>query len=319
VLVNPGDRLSFDRVLNKPPRGIGDRSRELLAGWMDSSGLPASEAMRRVERVPGIPRAARESMARLGAFLEKTSALAAGGAPALEVIDAVLAGSGMLDALDASTPEGAQRLENLEEFRRSALEFDGRAPGEGLAGFLSSISLLTSADDYDPSAGRLYLMTLHCAKGLEFDVVFVAGVEEGLLPFTRPGRFAPDDLEEERRLLYVGMTRAREALHLTWAARRLRPGSPFCGPSRFISEALSGRSCPAGRAADAGEPEQAASQEFRKGMTIHHPRYGGGRVVAAVRRGSEWQLTVDFGMDEPKVLLTGYVPITVTGEARTRR
>ena len=232
------------------------------------------------------------------------------------MVDAVLAGSGMLDALDPSTVEGSSRLENIDEFRRSANEYDSLHPGSGLAGFLTTISLMTTSDAYDSGADRLSLMTLHCAKGLEFDTVFIAGVEEGLIPFIRAGRFGPDDLEEERRLLYVGMTRAKDRLYLTWAERRARPGVTAGGVSRFVSEVSldSGSTVPAPAAAVPDPVIGVPDTRFSRGNVIHHPRYGMGTVLKAVRRGGEWQLTIDFGMDEPKTLLTGYVPITIVRE-----
>lgn len=313
ALANPGDLVSLSRVINKPARGIGDKSRDLLFERLSSSTAPPAELMKRAERMEGLPRAAAQSLRNLGAFLDRTSALAEGGAPAAEVVDAVLAGTGILEALDQGTVEGSARLENINEFRRSANEYDILQPGAGLAGFLTSISLMTTSDTYDSSADRLSLMTLHCAKGLEFDTVFVAGVEEGLLPFIRAGRFGPDDVEEERRLLYVGMTRAMDRLTLTWAQNRARPGVSVRGASRFLAEI----SLDAGGGrpeVEAPPVEEYAEKVFSRGNVIHHPRYGLGMVAKAVRRGGEWQLTVDFGMDEPKVLLTGYVPITIVRE-----
>ncbi len=312
VLVNPADLVSFGRVVNKPARGIGDRSRDALieAAVSDPAGLPG--VLGRPDRIAGISRRACESLRLLGSFFERTRALVARGAPVSEVVDAVVAGTGMLDALDSSTVEGASRLDNISEFRRSAIEYDMSPHGGGTAGFVTQISLLTTSDEYDPSAGRLSLMTLHCAKGLEFGTVFVAGVEEGLLPFVRPGRFGPDDVEEERRLLYVGMTRAMNRLYLTMASRRARPGVQSGGPSRFLAELLPDGSARA--AAKTPEPEASPAVVYRRGNIVHHPRYGMGMVLKAARRGGEWQLEVDFGFDEPKSLLTGYVPITIVRE-----
>jgi DNA helicase-2/ATP-dependent DNA helicase PcrA len=231
-------------------------------------------------------------------------------------VDRLLAEMGFLDQFSGKGSEEEARAENIAEFRRTAHEYDASNPSGGLPGFLQGISLLTGADDYDGDTDRMVFMTLHCAKGLEFRVVFVAGVEEGLLPFVRPGEFAPADLEEERRLMYVGMTRARDLLYLTHVHDRDRPGVRMGGPSRFISEAASAfapAETPIHAPAAAG-----GTTVFRRGNLVHHPRYGRGIVLHAARRGSEWQLTVDFGFDEPKVLLTGYVPITVLKEKGTK-
>lgn len=311
ALANPLDRMSLERVLNKPPRGIGDRSRDLLFRHIEATGLGMFDALASAERIEGMPGKAASSMRDLGSLLSSASKEAASGSPAAEVLDRIVAGLNLLGQYAGGDPESEARLENVDEFRKTAYEYDAANPGGGLAGFLGSISLLTSGDEYDPGTDRLPLMTLHCAKGLEFEAVFVAGVEEGLLPFVRQGDNVPSDIEEERRLLYVGMTRARRRLFLTWCSGRERPGSRIFGASRFLSEI---GECAASRPAGPAEEPRPLTAAYRRGNVVHHPRYGRGLVLAAVRRGTEWQLTVDFGLDEPKVLLTGYVPIPVVSE-----
>ncbi len=311
VMVNPMDRMSLERVLNKPPRGIGDRSRESFFAMCDRSGSDVFSVLQMTERMEGISSKASESLRALGAVVPAISREAAKGAPVAEMVDRVLAELGLLEMYSGPDPEDEARMQNLEEFRRTAYDFDLASPGAGLAGFLARISLMTSVDEYDEAADRICFMTLHCAKGLEFDTVFVAGVEEGLLPFVRPGEQMPSDLEEERRLLYVGMTRARRRLILTYCLHRQRPGSHLYGPSRFLAETSGGSAAAPGR--PVAGPEEGTAV-YRRGNVVHHPRYGLGIVVAASRRGSEWQLTIDFGLDEPKILLTGYVPIPVVKE-----
>jgi DNA helicase-2/ATP-dependent DNA helicase PcrA len=311
VLANPRDRISLERVLNKPPRGIGGRSRALFFEYCDCTGLGVYDALLSAERVEGVPSRAAGSLVSLGALLSSTAAEASSGSPAAEVLDRMIGGLDLLGQYSEADPESEARIENINEFRKTAYDFDSSNPGGGLSGFLASISLLTTGDEYDPDADRLPLMTLHCAKGLEFEAVFIAGVEEGLLPFIRQGDNFPADVEEERRLLYVGITRARSRLFLTWCAGRERPGSRFSGPSRFLAE-LGGPG--EGKERKAREEKPAAGIVYRKGNVVHHPRYGMGLVLAASRRGAEWQLTVDFGLDEPKILLTGYVPIPVVKE-----
>lgn len=311
VLANPRDRGSLERVLNKPPRGIGDRSRDMFFQHCDSSGLSLFDAMLSAERIEGLPGRAAGSLRGLGELLAAASREASSGSPSAEVIDRILAGLNLLEHYAGADPEAETRIENINEFRKTAYDFDASNPGGGVAGFLASVSLMTTGDEYDPGADRLPLMTLHCAKGLEFEAVFIAGVEEGLLPLIRQGDNFPADVEEERRLLYVGMTRARSRLCLSWCGNRERPGSRFFGASRFLDELGEAGEC---RKKPVLRAQAASGTVYSKGNVVHHPRYGKGIVLHASRRGGEWQLTVDFGLDEPKILLTGYVPIPVVKE-----
>jgi len=324
VVLNPADRLSFRRIVNNPRRGVGAKSLGCFEGFVDETGMNPVEALSGAERIPGLSGRARSGMARLGRLLERAAGLVESGAPALEVAEYLLAESGYLDGFSPDDPEDARRLENLEQLRGSLAEFDREHPAAGLPGFMAEVSLLTSADSFDSEReGAVTLMTLHCAKGLEFDCVFLAGADEGMLPFVRPGRRETADLEEERRLMYVGITRARKRLFVSSVVGRRRPGVPAGGPSRFLAEA----GLLEGAASRGAAPSPAVAREVRvhsepsgysRGNLVRHPRYGKGLVVRAGRRGEEWQLTVDFGFDEPKVLLTGYVPIEILKRRGTR-
>lgn len=313
LVANPADRVSLERVINKPPRGLGERGRSAFFEYAYSSGRDLLACLCSASAVEGLSRRAVASLEHLGGVLSEAARASSSGAPASEIVDRIVADLGFLERFRGAGPEEEARLENVEEFRKTALEHDAAHPSAGLPGFLQGISLLTSSDDYEQGADRLVLMTLHCAKGLEFSVVFIAGVEEGLLPFVRPSETAPADLEEERRLMYVGMTRAKDLLYLTYVPWRQRHGARAGGPSRFIAEAAEAFAPVPGEEVTAAAPE-ARMTVYRRGNLVHHPRYGRGLVLHAVRRGPEWQLTVDFGFDEPKVLLTGYVPIPVIRE-----
>jgi DNA helicase-2/ATP-dependent DNA helicase PcrA len=325
LVVNPADSSSLSRVINRPPRGVGRKSGELFFGGV-APGSDCIDALLRAGAVGGLPARTRTALVHLGESLDSARRAASAGASATEVTDAVIRGTGLLSQYDPGDVQDRARLDNLEEFRSGVSEYDRLVPDGGLAGYLGEVSLLSSSDEYSGAEGKLALMTLHCAKGLEFDAVFVTGLEEGMLPFVRPGESSCSDLEEERRLLYVGMTRARKRLFLTFASDRPRPGVRMSGPSRFISE-IAGLEHPAvgsGRASGEVPGKRSVpvptpvTARYSKGNLVSHPRYGKGLVVKASRRGDEWELTVDFGFDEPKILLTGYVPIEVVRERGTR-
>jgi DNA helicase-2/ATP-dependent DNA helicase PcrA len=311
VVVNPGDGESMSRIINKPARGVGEKSAAVFFGQARSRGLDYISALASATRMPGINPRGAAALERLGETLGKASEMVARGDPAGEIVDMVLLETGLAEQYGSGDVTDQARLENLEEFRRFAAQYDLERPRGGLTGFLMEQSLMTTQDSY--SGQGLALMTLHCAKGLEFDVVFIAGLEEGLLPHIRRGERGPGDLEEERRLLYVGMTRARKRLFLTTCASRAARGGFGGGPSRFLAEiapALPRRDSPP--AAMPGDPPP--EEDFRRGEIIGHPRYGRGMILSARRRSGEWELTIDFGFDEPKTILTGYVPIQRYGD-----
>ncbi|MFO8183883.1 MAG: UvrD-helicase domain-containing protein [Candidatus Aegiribacteria sp.] len=317
VLLNHRDRLSLERIINRPTRGLGKKGRAAFFSFVDSTGMDPLDAMLLAGEINGVTAKAAEELRKLGRWYESAAERNAEGASASETVDSLLESTGLAGQYDSGDVTDQSRLENIAEFRRSVLEYDQAVPEGGLSGFMTEISLATTVDEYEGrDSGKVALMTLHCAKGLEFDTVFIAGLEEGMLPFIRPGEFAPSDMEEERRLLYVGMTRAMERLILTCAINRKRGGVRQSGPSRFIDEIAGGQTrippsenLPPSKTT-AGEPESGSS-EYRRGNLIEHPRYGRGIVTSAVRNGSEWRITVDFGFDEPKTLVTGYVPIPI--------
>ncbi|MBN1433490.1 UvrD-helicase domain-containing protein [Candidatus Fermentibacterales bacterium] len=327
LVVNPKDRVSLIRVLSRPRRGIGDKSRQALLQAIDSRPeLSPLEVMGDPAGLcRGLSTRAASAMRDLAALLADAAEMdRSRSAGVREIAAFLLTRSGLEDSFRTGLSEDDSRLYNLAELLGMAAQFDLDSPGEGLAEFLAQTSLLTSVDEYDSDAERLALMTLHCSKGLELDTVFICGLEEGLLPLERPARGDARgemcDIEEERRLLYVGMTRARKRLLLTLSLRRAGyPGrGGFHGrPSRFLSEiGAAGQPAQAPgrdpeRVAGLGEDRQGSSEGYRKGDIIRHPRFGQGMVLSARRDGEEWALTVDFGGDEPKTLLTGYVDLPV--------
>ncbi|MGH2483086.1 MAG: ATP-dependent helicase, partial [Candidatus Limnocylindria bacterium] len=233
---NPADRVALERVINVPARGIGDKTVSELRAWADGRDATLWAA---VEAATENANLATRSRAALAGFAELIRGLVAvaTGEPASSVLEACLERSGLRAALEDGTEEGEERWANLVELRNHAAEFDEVAPPEGLARFLEEVALVSDQDTLEERPDRVTLITLHAAKGLEFPIVFMVGLEEGLLPYAR----ALDDereLEEERRLTYVGMTRAKDRLFLVHARHRSAWGSGGVEvePSRFLAD-----------------------------------------------------------------------------------
>jgi DNA helicase-2/ATP-dependent DNA helicase PcrA len=318
VFINHNDRLSLERIINKPTRGLGRKGREVFFSYMDLNGLDPVDAMLISGSISGIASRASRGLKSLGEWFRLAEESITEGISVSEIVDSLLDNTGLARQYCTEDITDQSRLENIAEFRRSVSEYDQSVPGGGLPGFMNEISLATTVDEYEgENSGKIALMTLHCAKGLEFNTVFIAGLEEGMLPFIRPGEYVPSDMEEERRLLYVGMTRAQKRLILTCAINRRRGGVSQSGPSRFISEIANGENrIPPARKVFPDKREQIEETDentlaYSSGNLINHPRYGRGLVKKAVKTGSEWRITVDFGFDEPKTLVTGYVPIPI--------
>ncbi len=333
VLVNPQDGISFTRVANSPRRGIGQTSLSRVLAHADTMGIPVWEAAAEPAAVPGLGTAAVRAFERFMGTMAGLRSRAEERVPIGDLLEAVLHESGYLEALEAErTIEAQGRLENLQELVEVAREFDARAEAadDTLDAFLQQIALVADADSRRDDEGMATLMTLHNAKGLEYPIVFVIGCEEGVFPHSR----ALDEggLEEERRLCYVGITRAMRDLYLTHARRRNVFGSVAPGlPSRFLSELptelLDEESRPArgagiGRASswasaatatgarERGERGGGAPEvpELRLGDDIAHPAFGEG-VVTGLEPGGI--VVVRFAGDgSERKLMAAYAPLT---------
>jgi DNA helicase-2/ATP-dependent DNA helicase PcrA len=299
------------RVLNVPPRGIGERTAQELQRWARELGVPLYAALQLLAEQerdsptqetqaaprPGFQRRTAGALLRFLGLLNQLMARA----PQLslsQLLDAVI------EATDYRTyvlaeQRGEERWENVEELRSVAATYDELRPQDALSALLEDVALVTEVDRYDESANAVTLITLHAAKGLEFPVVFMVGLEEGLLPHIRSFE-DPGQMEEERRLCYVGMTRAKELLYLVRAFRRTR-GGPH-PPSRFLADipphllvpAAAQRpaqlyATPAPPAGDGG-----GTAAFRAGDRVRHPRFGEGVVVSCTPAGDDQLVTVAF-------------------------
>ncbi len=230
LLYQPADRISFTRIVNVPTRGIGATSLERFLIWQANSGMDIIEALVNADQASSLTPRAKKALVALGELLRTLQLAVTRDTPPAELIEQLVASIGYEAYLRDGTPQAEDRIENL-----GALVSDARTFA-ALPDFLEEVALMSSVDsatDHD----SVTLMTIHAAKGLEFPVVFMVGMEEGIFPHSRVYQAGPSELEEERRLCYVGMTRARQELHMSFAACRLQFGQrEYNSPSRFLAD-----------------------------------------------------------------------------------
>ncbi|MFQ5860423.1 MAG: ATP-dependent helicase [Dehalococcoidia bacterium] len=331
LLQNLHDEVSLTRVINVPPRGIGQRSLDELARWARARDVPLLEALRQVaqdpsegdgSRPPLVPRVVQA----VKGFLQVLDSLAeqAKQVDVVELIDLVVERTGYRQYLLESVERGEERWENIRELRATAQEFRELGPAQGLPRLLERLALVADVDSLDENVEGLTLITLHQAKGLEFPVVFIVGLEEGLLPHAR-SLDDPGELEEERRLCYVGMTRAQDRLYLVRSFRRgmFGGGGPTTPttPSRFLAEIpehllaarepVQQRLASWGGWAPAPAPGPASPKLVLKdGDRVRHEKFGEGMVMSCVPSGNDHEVTVVFkGEAGVKRLLLSYAPL----------
>ncbi len=321
VVHNPADSASLLRILNVPPRGIGAQTAQMLEGAARARGVPVWQIVEEVaqsqDHPPLLPgRVAQTVSLRVAAFHRMVSRwLEIADAPPADLIDRVIADTGYEAYIRDGTEEGEDRWENVQELRRVATQYADAT----LTDFLADVALVSDVDNLTDEVNAPTLLTLHSAKGLEFPVVFIVGLEEGLLPHIR-SLDDPEALAEERRLMYVGVTRAKERLFLTHAFRRARWGDYEPNvPSRFLAdipEALmegnlwrksSGRNRPKPPVQAEGTGAQTESPRYSVGDGVEHPTFGPGIVIATRPYGDEAEVTVLFERVGLKRILSSYL------------
>ncbi len=327
LLVNPADTVAFSRVVNSPRRGIGATSQGRLVGYANTLGEPIWDVAAEPESVPGLAAAAIKAVDRFMSVMERLRERAEGGAGVGDLLSETLEETGYTEALQAErTIESQGRLENLEELVGVAREYDATAEdGGSVEEFLQQLALFSEQDNLRDDEGIVTLMTLHNAKGLEFGIVFIIGLEDGVFPHMRS--IESGDLEEERRLAYVGITRAKRQLYLTHArTRMLFGGRDWNMRSRFIDEipveftdmdqeALTGPAAAAtwGGGASAPEPRSGGAVpgggggSFALGDDVVHAQFGEGVVVGVEPGGL---VVVRFAADRSeRKLMADYAPL----------
>jgi DNA helicase-2/ATP-dependent DNA helicase PcrA len=313
VLVNPSDEIALLRVINTPARGIGKVTIDRLRAHAARNNISLFQALRNLERIDSLSKATKS---RLGAFFNLLEGLKTQMAGRLEpLLERVFNESGLAKSLQAgaSAEEGA--LDNINELINAAAHYDRNAEQPSVIDYLQQISLFSDTDAYDPSGQRVALMTLHAAKGLEFDNVFIAGLEEGLLPHERSNSGErQDDIEEERRLLFVGMTRARASLQISYSRyRTIRGQTVRTIPSQFLFELGCQVSPSATDSETEGPPNAHASQSARrfvKGQLVRHKSFGLGRVKEFIDMGENSIVVVKFNTGPTKSLMVKYAGLS---------
>jgi DNA helicase II / ATP-dependent DNA helicase PcrA len=333
VLANPADDASLERIINTPPRGIGDQTVAAIRNAAREAGIAMAELLHLKTAVPGLGTG---PAGRVRGFADLMAGIAAAldGDSLAALLERLLALTEYRDRLEESGAERASRVENIDELLAVARDFDQRSPADEdtrarLGRFLEEAALLTDWDRQDESRDRLTLMTLHTSKGLEFPVVFMLGMEEGIFPHQRT-LDDPQALEEERRVCYVGMTRARQVLYLMRAERRLRFGTVSERPaSRFLEEIPEElvklwsaperpvRRAPTGPTMDysysqlAESSERGSSGGLAAGTRVRHPTFGIGIVRRSEGRGEAEKLSVQFGNGGLKKLIRRYANLEI--------
>ncbi|MFF5155221.1 DNA helicase PcrA [Streptomyces sp. NPDC000348] len=348
VLANPEDSVPLRRILNVPKRGIGDRAEAMIDALAQRERISFPQALRRVDEAYGMAARSTNAVKRFNTLMEDLRTVVESGAGPATVLEAILERTGYLAELQASTdPQDETRIENLQELAAVALEFEqerGEGESVALSDFLEQVALVADSDQIpdedEDGSGVITLMTLHTAKGLEFPVVFLTGMEDGVFPHMR-ALGQTKELEEERRLAYVGITRARERLYLTRSTLRSAWGQPsYNPPSRFLEEIpaahlewrRTGASAPVSSGPASGVAASLSSSRSRSsasgasgfatrrtaeksvvslavGDRVTHDQFGLGTVVAVKGTGANAEATVDFGDTKPKRLLLRYAPV----------
>lgn len=350
LIVNRSDDESLLRVVNFPARGIGEVTIDYLRSFSQQSGIALTDALRRIDEIVEIQPRQRSQLKQFGSLIDKYARLK-DELSISELIRSLTDETRIIRTLkDESTPDAQNRIENIQEFLAGIEEFHSENPEGTLQEFLAEVSLVADVDRWDTQRNSVTLMTVHAAKGLEFPVVFVSGLEEGLFPLSSKDQ---DELEEERRLFYVAITRAKKKVYLSYSKQRYRFGKiSFQSPSRFLSEieselldqehsgrASGQRSLWEATTSTAGEvhPDSSifptldyAGQEtdetstrqrekeraadippIRVGSIVQHQFFGQGKVIEVYGKGDNERVVVVFSANQKKQLMVRYANLRI--------
>jgi DNA helicase-2/ATP-dependent DNA helicase PcrA len=338
VLANLEDEISLRRIINVPKRGIGDTSLDYVDSFANSQGISFWQGLLRCQEATGLPARAAQSIQEFTSMISALNVLVEAKTRPSVIVEAALEQSGLLTELASSTdPQDEVRVENLKELVAVSMEYEERDFEElaedeeiSLSGFLEKVSLVADADEIpegEDHGGVVTMMTLHTAKGLEFPTVFLTGMEDGIFPHSRT-LGEKDEVEEERRLAYVGLTRARERLYLSRAESRSTWGAPnYNPPSRFLDEipedviqwrnetSVSPSASFVKRSRTVTSPPPRATGkkitaiELHIGERVSHDTFGLGTVVAVAGEADKAEATINFGKFGEKRLLLRYAPV----------
>jgi DNA helicase-2/ATP-dependent DNA helicase PcrA len=318
VLVNPSNEIALLRIINTPTRGIGKTTIDKVRSYAANNRIGFLEAIKKAEHIDSLSEGTKNKLTAFANMLEKFKKDTAGKVAPLA--ERVFVESGLAAVLKAGGIKEQDALENIKELIKGAAEYDERVVGTVhellLLDYLQQISLFSDVDAYDASSDRVALMTLHAAKGLEFENVFIVGVEDGLLPHAKTDAYNDEDeLEEERRLFFVGITRAKTGLYISYARYRTLRGQMLRTiPSQFLFEL----------GIDLTETAQenlprfvetddsiAATQHFTAGQRVRHKFFGRGRVKEFIDMGENSVVVVEFNTGQTKSLMVKYADLSI--------
>ncbi|HRE47301.1 MAG TPA: UvrD-helicase domain-containing protein [Aggregatilineales bacterium] len=337
LIVNPDDSISLKRIINIPRRGIGATTISQLEGYAGARGMSVYAALLALPHAADSPfnSKAKKLLGEFTEMIERWRSMVATTSVS-DLVRDILETTHYIDSINDGSEEGKDRAQNVQELYNATKE-----AGEiTLSQYLQDVSLVADVDNYDEDAEGVVLLTLHSAKGLEFPIVFIVGLEDGVLPHQNSSD-DPEKLSEERRLLYVGITRAEEHLHLTWKRRRAGyGGSPgeFAIPSRFLADLperlVTGSPLPGSAAREVERrraelwtpspapvhrpptprPQSNVQSFYKSGQRVRHERFGDGTILGSVVRGEEEEITVKFDRVGIKRLAASVAPLTLLEE-----
>ena len=319
LITNPKDDLSLRRIINFPLRGIGTATLSKIEKWAQENFLDLFTALGKLEEIPDIPVRTKKSIKQFYKLISKYINLK-DEISINELVHTLVDETGLLNIYkEDSSIESQRKADNIREFLAAINEYASANREATLSGFLEEVSLITDIDTWDDRKNAVTLMTLHAAKGLEFPIVFITGLEDGLLPGYR-NQDDPSALEEERRLFYVGLTRAKEKVYLSWSQRR----SFFSGensrlPSRFLNEldpeVVRMTELPSGKSTNQFHPSyESFSQEepvLAPGRWVVHQKYGKGRIITVEGKGIHQKVVVEFEEGIQKKFVVQYAKLSM--------
>jgi len=326
ILVNPSDEIALLRIINTPARGIGKTTIDKVRRYAASNNLTFFDGLKNAERIDSLSKAPKAKIAVFVNMLEQFKKDISG--PVAPLAERIFTESGLKASLQTAGDEGKNALENVKELINAVYAYDQQAEEPSLLDYLQQIALFSDVDMYDASSDRLALMTLHCAKGLEFENVFIVGVEEGLLPHERSNTDDEEELEEERRLFFVGITRAKAALHISYARyRKIRGQQLRTIPSQFLFELGTGLIEPASfpqdlasfcHSRESGNPYRyddiddgcQTIPHLAPGQLIRHKSFGLGTVEEFIDMGEDSIIVVKFNSGQTKSLMLKYANLS---------
>ena len=316
VLVNPSDEIALMRIINTPARGIGKVTTDRVHAFAVRNNISFFEALKKSNHVESLSKAAKAKLAVFVNMLEQFKKDVAGQAAPLA--ERIFAESGLAESFRAGGPDGLTALENVNELINSAAEYDKQAEEPSLLDYLQGISLFSDTDAYDAASDRVALMTLHAAKGLEFEHVFITGVEDGLLPHERSNTGEDDEqLEEERRLFFVGITRAKSGLCISYARYRTVRGQFLRTiPSQFLFELgadFTEQAPEDDYDVDDDNEYDTPSQtvpRFKKDQLVRHEKFGLGRIKQFADMGENSIVVIKFNSGQTKSLMVKYADLS---------